>query len=173
MKKILSLFIFISCLTTLLFAQTSIGFKNPKDMEPLLSYLLPTWGYSTIVISADGKLNSNEDKNINNYSLSQFNSNLSFSPKMFVYSESEKNIRRYHIYFTSVLSYGRNKSNPSSQDDMNYKNILLSLYLHGNWNHYLSENIFFLVNGHSNIRYLEMINKYLNGNDENKRIDRS
>jgi len=172
MKKIL-LFIFISCLTNPLIAQTSIGFKNPKDIEPLMSYRLPTWGYSTILISADGRLNSQEAKSIYNSPWSRFSSNLSFSPKMYAYSESERNIKLYNIYSISELYYGANKSNPSSQGDRESKDIGLSLYLDGSWNYYFSENTFFLMSGNSSVRYREMINEDLYNHEENKRIDRS
>lgn len=50
MKKPLPLFILLFFFTTHAYSQTSVGFSDPDDIQPLLDYRLPEWGYDNFYL---------------------------------------------------------------------------------------------------------------------------
>jgi len=153
-------------LQNITFAQTSIGFKNPQNIQPLLDYRLPSWGYSYLNIgfSADG---SGNKKDINGFQLSIY-------PDFKKYYESEKNTWQirlntnylynyeldYSYYFEEDLYY--EKKSELKKNSINYN-------LSGYWHKYLNPSLFINM-GNKTYGYY---NKYNNEQTENFRRFRS
>lgn len=89
------------CFAVILFvqsvpAQMSIGFRDPKNIRPVLDYRLPSWGYKTL--SMDFSFQGQSKNDIRNYteqySVRSYNNSLAFGfePGFYQYHESEKRI---------------------------------------------------------------------------------
>ena len=147
-KTNLSLLILL-CSVSLALSQTSFGLKNPKNVAPLLSYRLPKWGYMTFILKADGNGHSTESKNKANDLINNNSLNLSFSPSITSYLESEKYIRHFNIQANSSLNYDHYQHNNLTQNEQKDERFFSSIYLEGYWKHYVKKNSFIIFNGES------------------------
>lgn len=98
MRKLLPGFILLVCLPFPTLAQESVGFSNPDNIQPLLDYRLPEWGYTNFFLdfSTNGNLTNRQsgtDQNtVENHQISsQIISNYRR------YRESEARISDYSL----------------------------------------------------------------------------
>ena len=79
--KYASIVIVLFNLTSALFSQQSIGFKNPQNIRPLLDYRLPSWGYSSLMFDLEcsgngsNRTEASRESEYTNYS-------IQFAPKL-------------------------------------------------------------------------------------------
>ncbi len=130
------------------FAQTSIGFKNPQNIQPLLDYRLPSWGYSYFNINFSSR-GSGDKKNTQNFQ-------LYLRPGVTKYYESEENI--WNLSFSPGYSYQYSKYSDINENSFNYR-------LNGYWHKYVNPWLFLGIGNNSG--------GYLGTGDIDKDINKS
>ncbi|MDZ7680779.1 MAG: hypothetical protein U5J63_03460 [Fodinibius sp.] len=91
------------------FAQQSVGFSNPDNIDSILDYRLPAWGYSNFYLDFDAQANGSDQK-------STFSDNArrqgSFivRPTYDLYRESEARIFRFNTGVDLTFLNGVDKS---------------------------------------------------------------
>jgi hypothetical protein len=92
--------------SALVLAQESIGFADPEDIQPLLDYRLPDWGYRNWELSGSLEASGDDDNPLDRQQY--------LSPRLRYgrYHESERSVRR----IAGELSGGFNRLEGSSQD---------------------------------------------------------
>jgi hypothetical protein len=81
-----------------MFAQETVGFSDPDNIQPLLDYRLPHWGYTNFYLdfSLDGNLrNRNSDAEQNSAGDHQYSSQVIGNYTR--YRESEERISEYSL----------------------------------------------------------------------------
>lgn len=147
------------------YAQNSIGFKSPKNIQSILDYRLPSWGHSTLKLdfmsSGSGNL-SNQNNS------SRFYARV--GPAYNRYYESEKNIWLLNTDLGLDYNYENNPSSKSSSKDIDYR-----FFIDSSWNHYYRQQSYFSLGGrlsgsYSNYEFqsaennlTERSSKYLSG----------
>lgn len=159
--------------TNLAFSQTSIGFKNPKNIQSLLSYRLPTWGYSTFIISTSGKIVNTVGKYTNDETRKGFLSQLYFNPIFIAYKESDNSINSLSAKWSTNFSYQRRKTDPPGSEDRKNRMFNSTLDLSGKLNRYYFKDAFFSGELWANSRYEDASVKFLTSSNTYKDIRRS
>lgn len=152
MRKFICLLIASFCLTSLSNAQDSIGFSDPDNIQPLLEYRLPDWGFSNFYLdfSVDGNHNrSSFDATQNTSSDHEFSASI--SPVFLRYAESEARISSFRVQ--SQLNYYADKSSSFQNTDRTDRDYSVNLSLNASEKFYLEESDFFLSGyGYGNLR---------------------
>ncbi|TVR32889.1 MAG: hypothetical protein EA390_04635 [Balneolaceae bacterium] len=124
MKKIL-LLLFVSALfTSASFAQESVGFSDTDNIQPLLDYRLPAWGYSNLFW--DFSLNSSLqgiDRDDESRSISDIDANL--SPTYHRFYESEERVSTRSL--SPRIKYSRVNNPGFTQDENLNRNFQFAL----------------------------------------------
>ncbi|HKJ68435.1 MAG TPA: hypothetical protein VKA68_10805 [bacterium] len=112
--------------------QHSTGFEHPGNIQPVLQYRLPTWGYSSLVtdISSSGVGTHEHVSHIQ----------ALLNPVYDRYFESEKDIVSIYLTTDFRTEYDRSSVVPDTPEREMNVNYTLS----GSWNHYLLIPRFFL-----------------------------
>lgn len=99
MKRGIGIAFIIFLFANLSNAQQSVGFTDPNDIQTLLDYRLPDWGYSNFIMDFNASNNglSNKFGELSTYDNSSM---LSLAPAYTLYKESEERI----LDFTTTLS---------------------------------------------------------------------
>lgn len=96
MKKSILLFVLFYSLSCPIYGQSSVGFSDPDNIQPLLDYRLPEWGYNEFFLDAamDGFFNTRyrDDGNLQNNRFS-----AEFAPVYSRYRESESMISTLNV----------------------------------------------------------------------------
>lgn len=173
MKKLFFLIVFLAGLMSIVQSQTSIGFKNPQNLESLLSYRLPTWGYSTFIISSSGKIANTVGKYTNDETRKGFLSQLYFNPIFIAYNESDNSIKSVSARLESNFQYHQYKTDPPSSEDRKNRMFNSSLDLFGKLNHYYYKDAFLSGELGVSSRYEDATTKSLTSSNIYKEIRRS
>ncbi|PAU94412.1 hypothetical protein CK503_06320 [Aliifodinibius salipaludis] len=102
MKKFITGIILLMFPVGIVSAQQTVGFSDSENIEPLLDYRLPDWGYSNFYFDIDAANSGSDSKNFGNES---FNNqvNTAFNPRYDLFRESEARI--LHLNTSLDLSY--------------------------------------------------------------------
>lgn len=115
-KKLLILLTFCS-VPFYAVAQESIGFSNPENIQPLLDYRLPEWGYTNLFL--DFSLDGAFQKSKSTMSNSSATDNLftgRLAPQYIRYYESEPRVSTYRI--NPIIDYSvRNQTSRTGVED--------------------------------------------------------
>lgn len=157
MKKI------IICVGLLLFpagylwAQQSVGFSHPHDIQQLLNYRLPSWGYSNFYLDfkSDGNIQSHEEIGTQGEAKSRRFIFLA-TPSYDLYHESEKRI--YSLNSSADLIYNYENHNANNRDNT-FRSII---NLDGNGREYLHSKLFLLLSEQANFDY-----RYITSEEQN------
>ena len=141
----------------ILFAQTSIGFKNPDDISDLLSYRIPNWRYSTLILQISSKASDSEVKSRENTSIKEYHYDIMFSPDIRFYHESEKCLRYLNSDIDMNLNGNKRKTDsyPYTQHQDNFSLFHSNLDLESGWDQYLKDNLFLLFDTRAQASYQE------------------
>ena len=172
MKNRIALIMLFLGFANIAFSQTSIGFKNPENIQSLLSYRLPTWGYSTFIISTSGKIVNTVGKYTNDETRKGFLSELYFNPIFIAYKESDNSINSVSARLESNFDY-QYKTDPPSSEDRKNRMFNSSLDLYGKLNRYYFKDAFFSGELGVNSRYEDASVKFLTTSNTYKEIRRS
>lgn len=131
MRKLLLGIIILLCLPLYSLAQESIGFSDPDNIQPLLDYRLPEWGYTNFYLdfSMDGNVNRTHIQRADENS-TEGGLFLQLAPVYNRFYESESRQSRYS--FQSSVDYSldaRNDFGNNVKDETNY-NLQISTNLH-------------------------------------------
>ncbi|MEX0905483.1 MAG: hypothetical protein WD604_06235 [Balneolaceae bacterium] len=88
MKKTILIFTILFTISVPAFSQTTVGFSDPDNIQPLLDYRLPEWGYENLFLdfSLNGlQTTSYQDED----NISDSNFSMQFSPDYSRFRESE------------------------------------------------------------------------------------
>ncbi len=142
--------------STIIFAQTSIGFKNRNHIKPISDYRLPQWGYSTIMLDGWGMTKSSY-KESNQAKIENFEYQLLMKPSLLGYRESEKYIQNYQVNLSLDNHYKNYQNNPKlagvSMPENREMKYDITLDLKGSRKQYLIPNGFLLIDGAYNHTY--------------------
>ena len=112
-------------------------FSNPQDLQHLLNYRLPSWGYSNFYLdfNSDGQIqllkeSGNQGRRFNFLAI----------PAYDLYHESEKRI--YSLNSSANLIYDYENRNPNNRDNT----FRSTIHLNGTGREYLHSKIFLLLN---------------------------
>ena len=142
-KKLLGLFV-IFCIPIPLLAQDSVGFSDPDNIQPLLDYRLPEWGYTNFFLdfSTDGVFRKNKSSLENSSDTDNiFSGHL--SPHYIRYRESESRVSDYSLRPRIDYSF-RNQTSYSNDEDIR-DNLELYLFWVFNEKIYLADSDIFLT----------------------------
>ena len=138
-----------------LIAQTSIGFKNSRDVEDLKDYRLPTWGYTSLLFHfrldgsfSDFKYLDDDRENSNFFG--------TFYPWLAHYRESEKSVFDFTGSMGISYHYQRDKTNDIHFEENRSENRYLRYFLAGRWQRYMGKQPFLLLSGHISGSYSEI-----------------
>ncbi len=147
-----------------MYAQESVGFKDPNDIKPLLDYRLPDWGYNVFRLSLDLNGSDNSSKQ-RGYERNANNNSLNLVPRVKIYRESEKQILTLN---GSVGISRKTESNTSISilpdsiySKSNYKQYSVAYNFVVNWNYYLKGRHFLDLKLNVNQKYEEVKGKSL------------
>lgn len=146
-KKLLILLTFCS-VPFYAVAQESIGFSNPDNIQPLLDYRLPEWGYTNLFLdfSLDGNVDrSYSDEGDQNHTFTYNEFAIQLAPVYYRFYESES--RQSNYSFRSTIDYFLDKSNGFGENDESNTNYNLELTLSRGEKFYLDNSDIFLRGG--------------------------
>jgi len=134
---ILGLFVILTA--SIAVGQTSVGFSENENIQPLIEYRLPDWGYTNIFLDFDffGTSMTTGPK--------QTSMNVDFRPHFVRDLESEQRIGRFS--FRPDVSYDYEKNPEFSNPTRETTRLRYSLEL--SWYQYISGDIFFAFDGRS------------------------
>ncbi|MDR8391250.1 hypothetical protein NC796_08880 [Aliifodinibius sp. S!AR15-10] len=154
MKKILlAIFVVLFCCSlTNLLAQESVGFSNPEDIQPLLDYRLPDWGYSNFGLDLS-HMSSVSDSKYDQRNISRFSNTIQISPTYRLYRESEQKI--LNLFSSVGLNYNNSKIESRGYDnsERQTKNLNIDSQINISLKNYQSENIFLYGAGDFSVTY--------------------
>ncbi len=155
-----SLFHFVLTMLVILtfstaYGQESVGFSDAENIQPLLDYRLPDWGYSNFWLDLDHGSSLSDQKFGQNAKSTSFQQNISLSPRYNLYRESESRV----FTLSSALNLGYERSsmkNQSSNDVAKNPQNRLDTDLQTDFSlkKYLSAKVFLLGGGNFSIQYL-------------------
>lgn len=172
MKNLIYIITLIASLINLSFAQSSISFGNKKNIDPVLSYRLPAWGYSTFFIDMSGTAHYNSRNIIESNKNKGYLFKSKLNPAFRGYHESEQYIGNYQLSFGFSNRYEHinytkyNMSNPSTTNRQ--EDYVSGFNFSGLLQRYIFKNFFFLLNGNTSGDYLNLSIKTTNRADETR-----
>lgn len=113
MRKLLLGIIILFCLPLYSLAQESVGFSDPDNIQPLLDYRLPEWGYTNFYLdfSLDGNAYRSQVDGADHISSNdRINTRLSPVYRRFYQSED----RQSNTYLRSTLDYFLDRNNDTN-----------------------------------------------------------
>ncbi|MEX2456152.1 MAG: hypothetical protein WD381_02515, partial [Balneolaceae bacterium] len=128
-----------------LLAQESVGHSEPDNIQPLLDYRLPAWGYSNFYwdFSLDGNFfNTTQDDDIEDNS-HDHQASGSISPVYNRFMESES--RDYRIFISPGLTFNNRDRETLTNTEQSSHNSELNLIGSGNNKFYLDQSDLFLI----------------------------
>lgn len=143
MRKLLLGFIVLLSLPLYTIAQESVGFSNPDNIQPLLDYRLPEWGYSNVYLdfSLDGIVDRSRFDGADHASSdSRYTTHL--SPVYTRYYQSED--RQSNYILSSTFDYFLDKQKESNNDKTSLQNYNFELNLYTEEKFYLEDSDVFL-----------------------------
>ncbi|MCW9707105.1 hypothetical protein [Fodinibius salsisoli] len=117
MKYTIATLSFLLLFTGLTMAQHTTGFSDPDDIQQLLEYQLPDWGYSNFLLdfSSGGSFMNSLDKDAGpDQELSRRDVNFIINPQYNLYRESERRILEFDS--NVELNYGARKDESLPED---------------------------------------------------------
>lgn len=119
MKKLILIILLSYLVSPKIIAQESIGFSNPDNIQPLLDYRLPAWGYHSLIwdFSLDGSLNS-RDSEFHGSTSSDDHISGRLSPVYLQFRESESRFSTFTVRPEIDYSY-RDRKFFGSNDEYN------------------------------------------------------
>ena len=144
MKKLLILLGISFLYSSFTFAQESTGFSDPDDINLLLEYRLPDWGFTNLFwdFSMNGNLQKRQsDSRPESSSLDRFSGQL--APVYFRYRESEPRISNYVI--RPDFNYSIRESKSFGNEEFSERDAVLSLNWDFNEKFYLNESDLFFT----------------------------
>jgi len=172
MKNRIALIMLFLGFANIALSQTSIGFKNPENIQSLLSYRLPTWGYSTFIISTSGEVKNDDAKYSNDATNQRFHSNLNFDPIFVAYNESDNSITSLSARLSTNFRYRRSKTDPPASEDRKYRMFNNYLDLSGKLNRYYHKDAFFSGELGIHSRYEDTNTEYLTSSNTSNQVSR-
>ncbi|MBN2091571.1 hypothetical protein JW964_18300 [candidate division KSB1 bacterium] len=143
-------------LSTIILAQTSIGFKNKHHIKPISDYRLPQWGYSTILLDGWGMTKSSYNES-NHGKADNFEYQLLMKPSLLGYHESENYIQNYQVNLSLDNHYKTYQINPKLDSNAMRENremkYDITLDLKGSRKQYFLHEGFLLIDGTYNYIY--------------------
>lgn len=144
MRKLIPALVILFCLPSLLFAQESVGFSDPDNIQPLLDYRLPEWGYTNFYL--DFSLDGNTDRTYLKQAEHISTENefaIQLSPVYYRLYSSESHKSSYS--FQSEMDYFSNKSNDFGNNKESATNYNLELGFHLDEKFFLKDSDLFLT----------------------------
>ncbi|MCC5941180.1 MAG: hypothetical protein JJU37_06510 [Balneolaceae bacterium] len=144
MKRLLLLLLTSILISTAASAQESVGFSDTDNIQPLLDYRLPAWGYTNLFW--DFSLNSDlQGINLDeeSRSLSEINANL--SPSYYRFYESENRLSTRSL--SPRINYSRVNNPGFAQDDNLRRNLQFVLNGSVSERFYFDRKDLFIVGG--------------------------
>lgn len=135
-------------------AQQSIGFSNPRGIQQLLNYRLPSWGYSKLVLdfNSGGQINDYSDKASTPQEAHRQRFNFEADPSYDLYKESEKQILALNSMARFIYSHDK-RGNQLAADDKLSSTIHSSISLRGDMREYVHSKIFLLLSEQADFNY--------------------
>lgn len=144
-------------------AQQTVGFSTPGDIQPILDYRLPDWGYSNFLLDFDFNGNGFHRENLSVPSSGRSTS-LGLNPGYILFRESEERI--FELRSNVIFRYNGNHqkreipfSNEEIEDDTG--NLRTVFIVNPSLKEYVSESLFLFGNAPFVINYQRV-------EDENK-----
>ncbi|MGM0546422.1 MAG: hypothetical protein ACQEST_06850 [Bacteroidota bacterium] len=144
MKKIIVGIILLLFPFGSVFAQQSVGFSDPDDIDPLLDYRLPDWGYSNFYFDVSAANSGRDSKSSGNTS---FNNriNTAFNPHFDLFRESEARIIQLNTALD--ISYDDQLSKSSYDRKRTSNSLGTEADITANVREYMSEQVFLFAEG--------------------------
>jgi len=143
MRKLLAGVLILCSTPFYLFAQDSVGFSDPDNIQPVLDYRLPAWGYTNFFLdfSIDGSVDRSRFEGADHASVdSRYTTHL--SP---VYSRFYQSENRHSIYsLSSTFDYFLDKEKETDNDKTSLQNYNFELNLYTEEKFYLENRDVFL-----------------------------
>ena len=160
-------------------AQESIGFENPDDIQSILDYRLPDWGYSNFILDFNAVTSGRRDK-FGDLKSSQNSTDLMAAPGYILFKESENRI--FELNTSLNLLYDNTNSddifviNNPSFSFFNVENENKVLDINYSFNtilrEYVADESFIFLEAPTNLSYRSLKNvDEQGGNLQNNRID--
>lgn len=163
--RVLNAMFLVGCLLPVaVMAQSSVGFSDPDDLETLLAYRLPSWGYRIWDLGFDLSGSGMDDRGESR------SFGLGLEPGLQAYHESEQ--RTWSLQGESTLRYARRSASTLDGDNERHERSFLGdLTVRGNLRQYFAENAAVLMSLHLDAGYQE--SKLERGQDEDNRVFRA
>ena len=157
MKRLLCCIVMMLLLNDLS-AQTSIGFRDTKNIQPILDYRLPSWGYQHLKLD----MSSRGEGQYTNQDQEKLYQNINLYPEYHFYRESENLIKQLKVILNSSFYYEFDKNQTGYGNQRKHKRMEFDcdFYSEGKFNKYISQNIFFNFEGGLECQYFEFRSDY-------------
>ncbi|MBN2091572.1 hypothetical protein JW964_18305 [candidate division KSB1 bacterium] len=168
MKNLVLIMTMLLVLSNISATQTSISYKDKKNIGPTLSYRLPTWGYSTLFLNINGGTDYSVRNTIYHKNTTSLYA-LNLVPVLRGYHESEQFTENYNLSCTFSNQFDRANSqyfDGTARQRINQRERYISEYsFAGSLQRYIHKNVFFNLNGTSFGTYQ---NYYYKDQDQDK-----
>lgn len=123
MKRAIGIAVIMVLCSNLSIAQESIGFTDSKDIQTLLEYRLPDWGYSNFIMNFNAR-NSGQSNQFGEFSINDHSSDFRLIPEYTLFRESESRLLEFNTALN--LNYSAGTSDIEVQNgDIEQDNDLL------------------------------------------------
>lgn len=146
----------ILCLTSSAFGQTSVGFRDPRDIRSLLDYRLGSWGYNRLLLNLHLSGSGENSKHIGEFEQSSCSYVLATTPAATVFRESDDH--DIHAVFELDARLGRDEwdywttDHLGESEDWRYE---IAFRNSTTWHRYFQPNFFHLLAGDIHVSYQE------------------
>ncbi len=153
MKCLFSCFLFIYSFNSV-FSQTIIGFREPSNIQSILEYRIPPWGYSSLLLNFDFYGSGNDAKYQNDSNNKRFNWNIYIRPTFRKYYESEEKQSFFHTYLKALYNGYKSEWNYVNHQNINSRHDYnISFVFNFDQKRYFTTKQFFSVESDGEIFY--------------------
>ena len=136
-------------------AQQSVGFSDPDNIDPLLEYRLPDWGYSNFYLDFDMQANGSDQKERAATSVEK-QGDFYMRPEYDLYRESESRIFRFNTSLALSFTNSASKSSSeftSTNSEKTSQGLGSNLYASANLREYMTKRSFLYAGGNTRFVY--------------------
>ncbi len=136
--------VLVFCSVPSVFAQESVGFSNPDNIEPLLDYRLPDWGYSNFYLDFDAR-GTGQDVKVGDTKNVRRNGDFSIEPTYRLFRESEERIFNLNTSVdTRYIGVVQSSSSSSSDTERKRRDFYFDIDFSTDLREYITNRSFLL-----------------------------
>lgn len=153
-------------------AQETVGFSEPENIQHLLDYRFPDWGYSSFWLDLDHRGSFIDSKGSLDIKQRRSGHDISIAPQYTLFRESEARILNFVTSIDLNYEKSENRIGNNFDESKNADNIVdIGINTEGSLKEYLSGNFFLLGGGNLSFGYVRDYDETTNNETINETTD--